>query len=221
MNQNDMKKLVAQAALKYVEPDTIVGVGTGTTVDYFIDALASIKHTIEGAVASSVASERKLRAQGINVFDLNAVNEVPVYIDGADEVDENLYLVKGGGGALTREKILATSARKFICTVDASKEVKILAKQFPLAIEVIPMARSLVARELVKLGGSPVYREGFVTDNGNIILDVFELKILNPLQWENTLNNIVGIVEHGLFAHRPADVLLVCDETGKIVEKRR
>ena len=219
MNQNEMKKIAAQAALNYIEPDTIVGVGTGSTIDYFIAALATIKHKIEGAVASSIATEKKLRAQGINVFDLNVVNEVPVYVDGADEVDENLCLVKGGGGALTREKIIATAAKKFICVVDASKQVKILAKQFPLPIEVIPMARSLVARELVKLGGSPVYRDGFVTDNGNIILDVFDLEILEPLKWENILNNIVGVVEHGLFAKRPADALLVCDENGKVTEK--
>lgn len=214
-----MKKISAEAALKYVEPDTVVGVGTGSTVDYFIDALATIKNNIEGAVASSVTTEKKLRERGIPVFDLNTVNSVDLYVDGADEIDDHLRMIKGGGGALTREKILATAAKQFICIVDVSKQVKILAKQFPLAIEVIPMARSLVARELVKLGGSPVYRDGFTTDNGNIILDVYDLEILEPLKWENILNNIVGIVEHGLFAARPADLLLVCDEKGDLALK--
>jgi ribose 5-phosphate isomerase A len=216
MNKNEMKKLAAQAALSYVEADSIVGVGTGSTVDYFIEALAMIKHKIEGTVASSLVTEKKLRAQGIAVFDLNTVNDVPLYVDGADEIDENLQMIKGGGGALTREKIIATAAKKFICIADASKRVKVLAKQFPLPIEVIPMARSLVARAIVKLGGSPVYRDGFVTDNGNIILDIFGLEILDPLKWESLLNNIVGVVEHGLFATCPADILLTCDEKGEI-----
>lgn len=220
MNQNEMKKIAAEAALKYVESDTVIGIGTGSTVDYFIDALAAIKHTIEGAVASSISTEKKLRELGIPVFDLNAVNSVDLYVDGADEIDDHLQMIKGGGGALTREKILATAAKKFICIADVSKQVKILAKQFPLPIEVIPMARSLVARELVKLGGSPVYRDGFLTDNGNIILDVFGLEILQPLEWESILNNIVGVVEHGLFAKCPADLLLVAGENGRVTELR-
>lgn len=215
-----MKKIAAEAALKYVESDTVIGIGTGSTVDYFIDALAAIKHTIEGAVASSISTEKKLRELGIPVFDLNAVNSVDLYVDGADEIDDHLQMIKGGGGALTREKILATAAKKFICIADVSKQVKILAKQFPLPIEVIPMARSLVARELVKLGGSPVYRDGFLTDNGNIILDVFGLEILQPLEWESILNNIVGVVEHGLFAKCPADLLLVAGENGRVTELR-
>ena len=211
-----MKKCAAEAALKYIESDSIIGIGTGSTVDYFIEVLAGIKHKIEGAVASSNDTEKKLRAHGIPVFDLNTVAEVFLYIDGADEIDENLCLIKGGGGALTREKILATASKKFICIADSSKQVKILAKEFPLPIEVIPMARSLVARELVKLGGSPIYRENYVTDNGNIILDVYDLEILEPIKWESILNNIVGIVEHGIFAKRPADMLLVCDESGQV-----
>jgi ribose 5-phosphate isomerase A len=216
MNQEEMKKCVAEAALKYIEPDAIIGVGSGSTVDYFIDVLASIKHTIEGTVASSNDTEKKLRAHGIPVFDLNTVSEVSLYIDGADEIDENLRLIKGGGGALTREKILATASKKFICIADMTKQVKILAKKFPLPIEVIPMARSLVARGLVKLGGSPVYRENYKTDNTNIILDVYDLDILEPIKWENILNNMVGIVEHGLFASRSADIVLVCDASGQL-----
>ena len=221
MNQNVMKKNSAEAALKYVKPDTVVGVGTGSTVEYFIDALATIKSNIEGAVASSTMTEKKLRERGISVFDLNTVNSVELYVDGADEIDDHLQMIKGGGGALTREKILASAAKKFICIVDASKQVKILAKQFPLPVEVIPMARSLVARELVKLGGSPVYRDGFVTDNGNIILDVYDLEILEPLKWEGIIKNIVGVVEHGLFAARPADLLLVAGGNGVVRELRQ
>jgi ribose 5-phosphate isomerase A len=208
MNQDEMKRAVALAAIDYVEAGTVVGVGTGSTANYFIDELAKIKHKVETTVASSVASADRLKSHGIPVDDLNNVNEIAVYVDGADETNEHLHLIKGGGGALTREKIVAAVADKFVCICDESKLVGVLGR-FPLPIEVIPMARSYVARELVKLGGQPVYREGFVTDNGNQILDVHNLQILNPVELEETLNNIVGVVTNGLFALRPADVLLL------------
>jgi ribose 5-phosphate isomerase A len=208
-----MKKAVAKAALDYIEPDTVVGVGTGSTANHFIDFLATIKGKIEGTVASSVASAERLKKHGIPVFDLNAVGELAVYVDGADEANRHLHLVKGGGGALTREKIVAAASRKFVCIADESKLVDVLGK-FPLPIEVIPMARSYVARELVKLGGQPVLREGFTTDNGNVILDVHNLNILNPVELETRLNNIVGVVTNGLFALRPADVLLIGTPAG-------
>jgi len=208
MNQDEMKKAVAKAALEYIKPGMIVGVGTGSTANYFIDELAKIKHKIETTVASSVASAERLKSHGIPVEDLNMVSEIAVYVDGADESNKYLHLVKGGGGALTREKIVAAVARKFVCIADESKLVDMLGT-FPLPIEVIPMARSYVARELVKLGGQPVYREGFVTDNGNVILDVHNLQIMNPVELEQTLNNLVGVVTNGLFAMRPADVLLL------------
>lgn len=208
MTQDEMKSLVAQAALKHVVEDSIVGVGTGSTVNYFIDALATIKHKIEGAVASSIATAERLKAKGVPVLDLNVVNQVPVYIDGTDEVNNHLQLIKGGGGALTREKILAAVAKQFVCIADETKLVDILGKG-SLPVEVIPMARSYVAREIVKLEGDPVYREGFVTDNGNIILDVYNLTILEPIKLEQMLNNIVGVVTNGLFAARPADILLL------------
>ena len=204
---------MALAAIDYVEAGTVVGVGTGSTANYFIDELAKIKHKIETTVASSVASAERLRGHGIPVDDLNNVNEIAVYVDGADETNEYLHLVKGGGGALTREKIVAAVADKFVCICDESKLVGVLGK-FPLPVEVIPMARSYVARELVKLGGQPVYRDGFVTDNGNQILDVHNLEILNPVELEQTLNNIVGVVTNGLFARRPADVLLLGTPNG-------
>ncbi len=213
MNQEEMKKAVAEAALDYVEAGTVIGIGTGTTANYFIDALAGIKHKIEGTVASSEASAERLRGHGIEVLDLNMVNEVSVYVDGADEATKHLHLIKGGGGALTREKIVAAASRKFVCIADESKLVDILG-QFPLPIEVIPMARSYVARELVKLGGEPVLREGFITDNGNIILDVHGLQIMEPTKLEAQLNNIAGVVTNGIFAIRPADVLLLGTETG-------
>ncbi len=213
MNQEEMKKAVAEAALEYVEAGTIIGIGTGTTANYFIDALAGIKHKIEGTVASSEASAERLRNHGIEVLDLNMVNEVSVYIDGADEATKHLHLIKGGGGALTREKIVAAASRKFVCIADQSKLVDILGT-FPLPIEVIPMARSYVARELVKLGGEPVLREGFTTDNGNVILDVHGLQIMEPTKLEAQLNNIAGVVTNGIFAIRPADVLLLGTETG-------
>lgn len=208
MNTQDaMKKQAAEAALAYVE-DGIVGVGTGSTVNHFIDALAGIKGRIEGAVSSSVASTERLKGHGIPVYDLNAVGELSVYVDGADESNAQLQLIKGGGGALTREKIVAAASRQFVCIADESKLVKVLGA-FPLPVEVIPMARSYVARELVQLGGTPVWREGFVTDNGNLILDVQHLEILKPAKLEQTINNIAGVVTVGIFALRPADVLIL------------
>ncbi|MGI2257897.1 ribose-5-phosphate isomerase RpiA [Shewanella sp. GXUN23E] len=208
MTQDEMKKAAAQAALAYVEEGSIVGVGTGSTVNHFIDALASMKDDIEGAVSSSEASTERLKALGIEVFDLNSVSNLSVYVDGADEISPHMAMIKGGGAALTREKIVAAVADKFICIADESKQVDVLG-EFPLPVEVIPMARSYVARQLVKLGGDPVYREGVVTDNGNVILDVYNLKILNPKELETQINAIVGVVTNGLFAHRGADVLLV------------
>ncbi len=213
MNADEMKKQAAWAALEYITTDGVVGVGTGSTVNHFIDALATIKHRIEGAVSSSNASTQRLKDYGIEVFDLNQVNEVAVYVDGADESNHALQLIKGGGGALTREKIIAAVADKFVCIADSSKRVDILGK-FPLPVEVIPMSRSYVAREIVKLGGQPVYREGVITDNGNVILDVHGLDIMEPIKLEKTLNDIVGVVTNGLFAMRPADVLLLGSENG-------
>lgn len=209
MTQDEMKQAVAQAAIEYIEAGTIVGVGTGSTANFFIDELAKIKHKIEGTVASSEASAERLRGHGIEVFDLNSVSEIAVYVDGADESNKYLHLVKGGGGALTREKIVAAASKKFVCIADESKLVDVMGK-FPLPIEVIPMARSLVAREIIKqIGGEPVLREGFTTDNGNIILDVHNLEIMEPTKVEQILNNITGVVTNGLFAIKPADVLLL------------
>jgi ribose 5-phosphate isomerase A len=213
MTQDEMKKMVAEAALEYVEPGTIIGIGTGSTANHFIDSLAGIKHKIDGTVASSNASAERLAAHGIPVLDLNSVDELSVYIDGADESNHHLHLIKGGGGALTREKIVAACARKFVCIADGSKLVDILGA-FPLPIEVIPMARSMVARELVKRGGQPVYREGFTTDNGNVILDVHNMEIMEPVKLEQDLNDVPGVVTVGLFAKRPADVLLLGTEDG-------
>ena len=213
MTQDEMKQAVARAALEHVVPDTIIGIGTGSTANFFIDALAEIKGKINGTVASSEASAERLRGHGIEVLDLNSVDEISVYIDGADETNNHAHLVKGGGGALTREKIVAAVSKKFVCIVDSTKVVGVLGK-FPLPVEVIPMARSYVARELVKLGGEPVYREGFVTDNGNVILDVHGMEIMNPVELEQKLNNITGVVTNGLFAMRPADVVLVGSESG-------
>jgi len=218
MTQDEMKQAVARAAIEYVVPGTIVGVGTGSTANYFIDELAKIKGRIEGTVASSVASAERLKGHGIPVYDLNAVDGISVYIDGADESTRQLQLIKGGGGALTREKIVAAVSDKFVCIADETKLVDYLGR-FPLPVEVIPMARSYVAREIVKLGGEPVLREGFTTDNGNIILDVHSLEIMEPIKLEQTLNNIVGVVTNGLFAMRPADVLLLGTSEGvKILE---
>jgi ribose 5-phosphate isomerase A len=213
MTQDEMKKMVAEAALDYVEAGTIIGIGTGSTANHFIDCLAGIKGKIDGTVASSQASADRLTGHGIPVLDLNSVDEISVYIDGADESSSHLHLIKGGGGALTREKIVAACSRKFVCIADESKLVDVLGA-FPLPIEVIPMARSYVARELVKLGGQPVYREGFTTDNGNDILDVHNLKIMEPVKLEQDLNNITGVVTVGIFAARPADVLLLGTQEG-------
>lgn len=213
MTQDELKKAAAYAALDFIEPDSIVGVGTGSTVNYFIDALATIKNKINGAISSSEASTAKLKAHGIEVFDLNEVSYFDVYIDGADEINSDKAMIKGGGAALTREKIVSAVARKFICIVDNSKQVQFLG-EFPLPVEVIPMARSYVAREIVKLGGDPVYRDGVVTDNGNVILDVFNMKIAQPRKLEEQLNNIVGVVTNGLFAHRGADIVVVGTPNG-------
>jgi len=208
MTQDDIKQVVAKTALEYVPENSIIGIGTGSTVNYFIECLATLKYQIEGAVASSKATETRLKSLNIPVFDLNTVNEIPVYIDSADACNPYLQLVKGGKGALTREKILAAVSQQFICIVDESKCVPILG-DFPVAIEVIPMARSYVAREIVKLDGDPVYRENFITDNGNIILDVYNWVIMEPIKLERKLNNIAGVVCCGLFADRSADQLLV------------
>jgi len=213
MNQDELKQQVARAAIDYVVPGTIIGVGTGSTANYFIDELAKIKGRIEGTVASSVASAERLKGHGIPVFDLNDVDGLSVYIDGADESNRHLQLIKGGGGALTREKIVAAVSDKFVCIADETKLVDVLGK-FPLPIEVIPMARSLVARELVKRGGRPVLREGFTTDNGNIILDIHDLRIMEPARLEDELNNIPGVATVGIFALRPADVLLLGTQEG-------
>lgn len=208
MTQDEMKKAAARAALEYIESGTIIGVGTGSTANHFIDALAQIKGKIDGAVASSNATAERLKKHGIPVLDLNATGGLSLYVDGADESTRYLHLIKGGGGALTREKIVAAASKTFVCVADESKLVDVLGA-FPLPMEVIPMARSYVAREIVKLGGEPKLREGFTTDNGNVILDVRGLTILNPVELEEKLNNIVGVVTNGLFALRPADVLIL------------
>jgi ribose 5-phosphate isomerase A len=208
MSQDEYKKSAAQAALDFVETGTVIGVGTGSTVNHFIDGLGRIRHRIDGAVSSSEVSTGRLEALGIPVLDLNAAGTLPLYVDGADESNRVLQLIKGGGGALTREKIVAAASAKFVCIADQDKLVDVLGG-FPLPIEVIPMARGLVARELVKRGGQPILRDGFVTDNGNLIVDVHNLKILEPVQLEADLNNIPGVVTVGLFAQRPADVLLL------------
>jgi len=207
MTQDELKQAVAKAALEYVT-DGLIGVGTGSTANYFIAELAKIKGRIEGAVASSKATEDRLRAAGIPVIDLNSVSELPIYVDGADEITEHMAMIKGGGGALTREKIVAAVAKKFICIADESKLVPVLG-QFPLPVEVIPMARSYVGRQLAALGGKPALRQGFTTDNGNLIIDVSGLTILNPVELESALNQITGVVTNGLFARRGADVLLL------------
>jgi len=211
--QDDLKKQAAEAAIPYVKNCRILGVGTGSTVNHFIDLLTPIKHRFEGAVSSSEASTVRLQALGIPIVDLNAVGSLDVYIDGADEINSNLELIKGGGGALTREKIIAAASRQFVCIADQSKLVSRLG-DFPLPIEVIPMARSYVAREIIALGGHPVWRENFITDNGNIILDIQRLDILEPMKLENTLNNITGVVTVGLFANRAADTVILASEQG-------
>jgi ribose 5-phosphate isomerase A len=212
MNQDEMKKLAAMAALEYVK-NGIIGVGTGSTVNHFIDLLAGVKHKIEGAVSSSEASTARLKSHGIQVLDLNSAGELEIYVDGADESNRQLALIKGGGGALTREKIIAAASKKFVCIADESKLVDIMGA-FPLPVEVIPMARSHVARQLVKLGGTPVWREGFVTDNGNQILDVHNLQIMEPLKMERAINDIAGVVTTGIFANRPSDVLILGTPNG-------
>ena len=207
MTQDELKQAVGRAAIDHVQGG-IIGVGTGSTANYFIDALAAIKGRIDGAVASSEATATRLKSHGIPVVDLNSAGELEIYVDGADEITEHFAMIKGGGGALTREKIVAACSKKFICIADASKLVKVLG-QFPLPVEVIPMAQSYVAREIVKLGGQPRLREGFTTDNGNVILDVYGLSIVDPVSLETTLNQLVGVVTNGLFARRGADVLLL------------
>ncbi len=213
MTQDELKRAVSREAIKHVVEDAVIGVGTGSTANFFIDELAGMKNRIAGAVASSDRSAERLKARGIRVLDLNSVNELPVYIDGADEITEHLAMIKGGGGALTREKIVAAAAKKFVCIADESKLVPVLGK-FPLPVEVIAMARAYVARQMVKLGGQPKLREGFATDNGNIVLDVWGLSILNPVEMETAVNNIAGVVTNGLFARRGADVLLLGTKTG-------
>ena len=208
MTQDELKQAVAMAALEYVVPGRLVGVGTGSTARLFIEALAGIKDRISGAVASSEDTKQRLEGHGIKVYDLNDVTDLPVYIDGADEINAEMHMIKGGGGALTREKIVAAVAQRFVCIVDGSKLVPVLGS-FPLPIEVIPMARAYVTRELTKIGGTPVLREGFVTDNGNLILDVKGLQIVDPVDLETRINQIAGVVSCGLFASRPADVCLL------------
>jgi len=209
MNQQDLRKQkAARKALEWVQADAIIGVGTGSTVDFFIAELESIAHRFKGAVSSSKATTQKLQALGIDVLDLNSVGDIPVYIDGADEANDFKHLIKGGGAALTREKVIASAAKTFVCMIEQSKAVNVLGK-FPLPIEVIPMARSAVARSVAKLGGMPVWRQGTITDNGNEIIDIHHLKIAEPHQLETTINNIPGVVTVGLFAHRKADVLII------------
>lgn len=217
MTQDELKQAVARAAVDYISPklraDDIIGVGTGSTANFFIDYLATIKDSFAGAVASSDASAARLQKHGIEVFDLNSVHQLAVYVDGADESNAQLELIKGGGAALTREKIVVATAKEFVCIADESKWVDVLGT-FPLPVEVIPMARSYVARELVKLGGDPVYRAGVITDNGNVILDVHHLNITNPKETETAINQITGVVTNGLFARRGADVLLLGTKNG-------
>jgi ribose 5-phosphate isomerase A len=213
MNQDDLKRLVGKAALEYVQPDSIIGVGTGSTVNCFIEALLNSGIQIEAAVSSSEATTQLLKAGGIEVVDLNQTGGLDIYIDGADEFDAHRRLIKGGGGALTREKIVAAASRTFVCIADASKQVEVLGA-FPLPIEVIPLARSLVARKLVALGGQPEWRQGFVTDNGNWILDVHNMDLVDPVNMEKTINDLAGVVTCGLFAMRPADKVLVATPNG-------
>jgi ribose 5-phosphate isomerase A len=214
MTDDEKKKLAAEAALDYVERGSVIGVGTGSTVNHFIDALAAkMKGDVEAAVSSSEASTERLKQHGIPVIDLNSAGDLSIYVDGADESNKYLHLIKGGGGALTREKIVAAASKTFVCIADDSKLVNVLG-EFPLPVEVIPMARSLVARQLTRLGGQPVWRENFVTDNGNQILDVRNLEIMEPMKLETQINQMAGVVTVGIFAHRPADVLLLGGESG-------
>lgn len=213
MTNDEMKMAAAEAAMKYVEPGMIVGVGTGSTANHFINCLAKIKHDIEGTVASSLATETLLKSHGINVIELNNAGQLSIYVDGADESDKHLNLIKGGGGALTREKIIASASETFVCIADESKLVDVMGN-FPLPIEVIPMAQSFVAREIVKMGGKPILRESFKTDNGNIIIDVKGLAITEPVQIEDNFNKIAGVVTVGLFARRSADILILGTQDG-------
>ena len=218
-NSEQKKQAVARAAIEYVEYDDIIGVGTGSTVDYFIEYLKPLKNKISGTVASSISTKEKLEANGIRVIDLNEVSDIPIYIDGADEVNSNLQLIKGGGGALTREKIIAGACQKFLCIVDESKLVDVLGK-FPLPLEALPMARSFVAREIIKIKGMPAWREGLITDNGNIILDINHLDIIEPIKLEKELNQIPGVVTVGLFAARGADKVLVSNDK-EVIELKK
>lgn len=218
MTTKKLKQKVAEQALSYIQDDIIVGIGTGSTVNCFIEQLASIKHKIQGAVASSTQTQALLKKYHIPIINPNSANEIPLYIDGADEANSHLHLIKGGGGALTGEKIIAASSKKFICIIDYTKRVKVLGKIFPLPIEVIPIAQSYVARQIIKLGGQPILRTGFTTDYGNIIIDAHNLSITDPKALEQQLNNITGVVENGLFAQRPADILLIADEAGTITK---
>jgi len=213
MMQDELKQAVAREAIKYVVDDSVIGVGSGSTANFFIDELGRVKNRIAGAVASSEKTAERLKGHGIRLFDLNGVNELPVYIDGADEITEHLAMIKGGGGALTREKIVAAVAKRFVCIADESKLVPVLGK-FPLPVEVIPMARAYVGRQMIRLGGQPKLREGFTTDNGNMVLDVWGLSILNPVELEEAINNVTGVVTSGLFARRGADVLLLGTKGG-------
>ncbi|OCG58531.1 ribose-5-phosphate isomerase RpiA [Gilliamella sp. Fer4-1] len=213
MTQDELKKAVGWSALKFIKPDSYVGVGTGSTASHFIDALATIKDQIKGAVSSSEASTQKLKSYGITVLDCNEVDSLDIYVDGADEINHQLQMIKGGGAALTREKVASAIAKQFICIADESKFVDVLGK-FPLPIEVIPMARSYVARELFKLGGKPIYRQGVITDNGNVILDVHDLIIANPIELENRINSIAGVVTVGLFANKGANIALIGTPSG-------
>ncbi|MBU2742934.1 ribose-5-phosphate isomerase RpiA [Acidithiobacillus thiooxidans] len=218
MNADALKKMAAEAALAYIQPGMVVGVGTGSTTNFFIDALGAAKIHVDGYVASSIATENRLKAQGLNVLDLNSTGDIPVYVDGADEADPHFRLIKGGGAALTREKIVASAARLFVCIADASKDKPMLGK-FPLPVEVIPFARSFVARQLVKLGGTPTLRNGVTTDNGNVIIDVTGLDFSDPVKMEAVINLIPGVLDNGIFAHRRADVMLFGSENG-VIEKK-
>ncbi|MCP3661756.1 MAG: ribose-5-phosphate isomerase RpiA [Gammaproteobacteria bacterium] len=218
MTPDEMKRAAAQAALEYLPKGGLIGVGTGSTVNHFIDLLAEVKHQIDGAVSSSEVSSERMRSRGIPVIDLNTAGDLEIYVDGADESNNQLHLIKGGGGALTREKIVAAASRKFVCIADCSKLVDVMG-EFPLPVEVIPMARSLVARQLVKMGGTPVWRESFITDNGNVILDVHNLKIMEPTKLEQEINNLPGVVTCGIFGLRPADVLILgCKDGVKTIK---
>ncbi|MBN2679039.1 ribose-5-phosphate isomerase RpiA [Acidithiobacillus montserratensis] len=218
MNADALKKMAAEAALSYIQPGMVVGVGTGSTTNFFIDALGAAKIHVDGYVASSIATENRLKAQGLNVLDLNSTGDIPVYVDGADEADPHFRLIKGGGAALTREKIVASAARLFVCIADSSKDKPMLGK-FPLPVEVLPFARSFVARQLVKLGGTPTLRNGVTTDNGNVIIDVTGLDFTDPVKMEAAINLIPGVLDNGIFAHRRADVMLFGSPDG-VIEKK-